>query len=239
MLFASDLDNTIIHSYKKFIVGDICVEKKDGKELSYVSDEVFALLKLVKNKCEFVPVTTRSIEQYNRIDFGFVPKYAIVAHGAFLIVDGKLDDDWTTETRNLLNITLPSLKPNDLITDIRYVDDFFIFAKSDEPDKAVLYLESIIQDQNFLICAVHNKVYVMPKKLQKSDAVNRLKNKLAKQFVICAGDSTLDISMLEIADVAIHPQNLNITNPNKITLCENDFSRNALKIADNILCEKK
>ena len=237
MLFASDLDNTLIHSYKKSGKGDICVEWKDGKALSFMTNEVYHLLKKVVTKCDFVPVTTRSLEQYKRIDLGIVPQYAIVAHGAILLVDGQIDEEWTQETHKLIGTKLPTIEENSLLTDIRYVDDFFIFGKSENPNEAVSYLKSVLCDEKFMICAVHNKVYVIPKALRKSVAVKRLSERLHQNFVICSGDSELDVSMLEIANIAIHPQTLQLQNQYRIELNEKSFSDEMLKVVHKLIAE--
>jgi phosphoserine phosphatase len=50
------------------------------------------------------------------------------------------------------------------------------------------------------VCAVHNKIYVLPKMLTKGNAVNRLQERIKSDYTICAGDSELDLSMLSIAD---------------------------------------
>ena len=63
ILFACDLDNTLIHSWKHRKDGDICVEWIDGKEQGYMSEKVCVLLRHVIGKVDFVPVTTRSVAQ--------------------------------------------------------------------------------------------------------------------------------------------------------------------------------
>ncbi|MDR1579784.1 MAG: hypothetical protein LBS35_05460, partial [Synergistaceae bacterium] len=107
VLFASDLDNTLIHSYRVAEAGDICVETRDGKKLSFMSPKAHGILKDIAAKCAFVPVTTRSLEQYRRLDLGVKPKYALVANGALLLIDGEVDELWASETRRRLNVTLP------------------------------------------------------------------------------------------------------------------------------------
>lgn len=238
MLFASDLDNTLIYSYKFAKAGDICVETKNGKELSFMTRESYAMLKDVVTKCVFVPVTTRSLEQYLRIDLGVKPKYAIVAHGALLINDGKIDDQWTAETRRLLNVELPKINEinaNELIYDIRYVEDFFIFTKSKYPQQAVDFLQTIVDEKQLKVCAVHNKVYILPLRLDKGAAVKRLKKFLQIQSVICAGDSELDIPMLEIADDAIFPQTLKLRRENSHILDDESFTSEILNVAMGLM----
>ena len=210
MLFASDLDNTLIHSYRAAKTGDICVERRDGKELSFMSQETYTLLKDVSARCMFVPVTTRSLEQYRRIDLGVKPQYAIVANGALLLIDSAVDEQWTAETRKSLNAPLPEIKPNSLLSDIRYVEEAFIFAKSEYPQQAVKYLQTIIDDKRFKVCAVLNKIYILPSFLDKGTAVKRLIERVPVKCLVCAGDSELDLPMLEISDISITPQTLGL-----------------------------
>jgi hydroxymethylpyrimidine pyrophosphatase-like HAD family hydrolase len=223
ILFASDLDNTLIYSYKAAKAGDICVEVKDGKNLSFMPPEAYALLKEVHNKFLFVPVTTRSLEQYRRINLGVKPSYAVVAHGALLLVDGQVDEAWAAESKAMINGPLPVINENGWIYDIRYVDDYFLFAKSPSPAEAVERLSAMIDTDRFDICFVHNKVYVFPKGFTKGQAITRLKKRLTPDAVISAGDSLLDVPMLTAADIAIAPASLEFHGTNKIVISDSDF----------------
>jgi len=235
ILFASDLDNTLIHTYRKVKTGDVCVEVKDGRELSYMSPEARALLEEVAGKCWFVPVTTRSLEQYRRIDLGVQPKYAIVAHGALLLIDGKVDEQWAAETRRVLKTRLPKLKPGALWHDLRYVDEFFIFAKSEDPPQAAHALGGMIDTDRFEVYAVHNKVYVIPIGLNKGMALERLKKRLPVETVIGAGDSRLDLPMLAAADLAIAPESLKLIHKAARFFPDEDFALNTLKTVEHFL----
>jgi HAD superfamily hydrolase (TIGR01484 family) len=230
LLFASDLDNTLIHSRKTAKVGDVCVEIRDGQELSFMSRKAYGLLKDVAAKCTFVPVTTRSLEQYHRLDLGVKPRYAIVAHGALLLKNGEVDAQWASETRRLLNVTLPKIERNSLLFDVRYVEELFIFAKSENTPQAVKYLQTLVDEKIFDVCAVHNKVYILPAGLNKGMAVNRLKERLSARRLVCAGDSTLDLSMLEMADVAIAPKTLALQRKHVYTFSEEDSASELLRV---------
>ena len=105
--------------------------------------------------------------------------------------------------------------------------------------KAVKYLQTFIDNKDFIACSVQNKFYVMPKQLKKGTAMERLKNRINEKFVICAGDSFLDISMLEIADIAISPKNIELKNKNHQILCEECFSTEMLRIAAKSIEECK
>ena len=73
-LFHTDLDNTIIYSYKHSIGSEKrCVEIYREREVSFITDRTYALLKEIKKIVTVVPTTTRTVEQYRRIDLGTGP----------------------------------------------------------------------------------------------------------------------------------------------------------------------
>lgn len=90
ILFACDLDNTLIHSYKKKYADDICVEIYNGNEQSFISARTKNLLKEIAEKIIFVPITTRSVEQYKRIFWfeNFSPSFAVTTNGAKFFCNG-------------------------------------------------------------------------------------------------------------------------------------------------------
>ena len=76
ILFFADMDNTLIYSYKRDIGSDkIGVEfyPEKNQMISYMTKTSWKLLQKVAHKLLFIPTTTRTIEQYQRINLGFVP----------------------------------------------------------------------------------------------------------------------------------------------------------------------
>ena len=72
VILFSDLDRTIIHSskfLKESINPEIVEFNKDKKPISYMEKEALLLLNELSNNLLFIPVTTRSLEQYKRIEF--------------------------------------------------------------------------------------------------------------------------------------------------------------------------
>ena len=67
ILFASDLDNTLLFSWRHKTDSDQCVEHLDGKEQGFCTQQSLELLASVCEQAQFVPVTTRSVAQYQRI----------------------------------------------------------------------------------------------------------------------------------------------------------------------------
>ena len=81
----TDLDNTLIYSYKHEIGGPkTCVEIYQGREISFMTETSHRLLGQLCSKpgVLVVPTTTRTLEQYQRINLGIgVPEYALVCNG--------------------------------------------------------------------------------------------------------------------------------------------------------------
>lgn len=210
-----DLDNTLIFSYKHDIGKDkINVELYQGREISFLTQKTYENLKKIKEIALIVPTSTRSIEQYNRINLhiGDIP-YALVCNGGILLTDGKKDSSWYQTSLDLIRESLPALKAarHFLETDIRrkfelrFIEDLFLFTKCDQPGLVVEDLKKVLDTS--LADVFHNqeKVYVVPRKLSKGNALERFQKYVKAGKIIAAGDSEFDISMLRAADTGIAP----------------------------------
>lgn len=94
IVFHTDLDNTLIYSYKHDIGRDKrCVEIYQGREISFVTQETNRLLHKLsewKEQVLIVPTTTRTTEQYARIDLGVGGfRYALACNGGVLLVNNS------------------------------------------------------------------------------------------------------------------------------------------------------
>jgi hypothetical protein len=215
VIFASDLDNTLIYSYKVKTQGDLCVEEKDGKELSFMSVSAYHLLQEVNRKCLFLPVTTRSMAQYRRIRLlgsGY-PAFALVSNGGNLLRYDTVDEEWQRETHALLGGCTSKMRRYSALLqrdgnvhfDIRFVDDMFLFFKSNDVAKSLRWLRGNVDRKLFDVSAVRDKLYILPKVLSKGYALARFCRLFPGRQIICAGDSAIDLSMLLFADCAYVP----------------------------------
>lgn len=216
IMFASDLDNTLLFSYKHKTDEDICVEYLDGREQGFFTQSSIAKLKQVREKTLFIPVTTRSIEQYKRIHFPpeCMPKYAVTTNGAILLVNGEIDAEWIEQSRQIVEpwreelaeiqkflAEIPQIKR------FRMVDDMYMFAACDNIADAE-ESERLMRGKTKLEAAVSGrKLYFFPPSINKGSAIRRLKERFVPKKVISAGDSVIDIPMLLNSDVAIVPDN--------------------------------
>lgn len=217
MIFFTDLDGTLIRSAKKKRGGDIVVEHKDGQEIACISSESAALLSGLYG---IIPVTSRSIEQYKRINIpGFSPKYAITDNGGNLLTDGVPDKKWAawadevvwryrTELKELRSI-LQSDENRSF--EIRFVDERFLFTKSGDPGRTLERLS--LAGTGIFLYNIGAKIYAVPPEFDKGSAVMRFAERFgaAGEEIVCAGDSIMDISMLKIADISIYPDDLGLS----------------------------
>ena len=228
----SDLDGTLIFSAARKQVGDIVIERKDGRDISCMTARQAELFPKLGN---VIPVTTRSIEQYRRIEFarfGFSPKYALCANGGILLVDGEPDAEWSAWSAEIYReceaelLRFRELRANDprRSFEVRLVDGLFLFTKSAVPSETLKYLGNGELCESFY---TGEKVYVIPKKLNKGAAVKRLGERLGLSAFAAAGDSLMDLSMLNAADTAIFSDKIpesEVTAKNKVIRLRERFS---------------
>lgn len=210
-----DLDNTLIYSYKHDIgVNKITVELYDGREVSYMTEKTYGLLKKLRQKILLVPTSTRTVEQYERIDLkvGKFP-YALVCNGGILLVDGKREEGWYRKSLQMISGSFQEMQTAQellkadkrRIFELRYIERLFLFTKCIEPRQVAEDLKEKL-DPSF-VDVFHNgaKVYVVPVNLDKGTAVERFKKFIKADKVMAAGDSGFDIPMLKAADIGIAP----------------------------------
>lgn len=221
VIYASDLDRTLIFS-NKFISEHPTdapytpVEYKDIRVISNMADEVHErLLKIKDNKnITFIPVTTRSIDEYKRVNLGFIPEYAIMSNGGTILHNGEVMEEWNNYIRSKMDY----MEAIDIITDIeeemqsvnykvKMIDNCYLFFKTEIPelfDNEVMYLMGKYPNWDFIRQV--KKCYAIPKHFSKQIALRWIYNKLNKPYLIASGDSELDLPMLAIANRAIIPK---------------------------------
>lgn len=210
-----DLDNTLIYSYKKMTEFEkINVEWYNGRWISYITKKTYKLLLSLKNQMLIVPTSTRSENQYKRINLGnWNIKYALVCNGGVLLENGIRNKEWYNKSQDIIKESIPGLKKavsfleKDLRRkmEIRFIDNLFIFTKCIRAEEVVQDLKEFLKG---LLVYVYNngeKVYVLPYGMDKGTAVKRFKKYISADMVIAAGDSSFDISMLEAADKKLAP----------------------------------
>ncbi|AKL96737.1 hypothetical protein CACET_c32930 [Clostridium aceticum] len=227
MLFASDLDETLIYS-GRFLQEDCLktseirlIETKDGKAIAYMTEAAIKTLKSLSQKVIFVPVTTRSIEQYQRITLfqkEIPPQYAIVSNGGNLLIDGSVDEGWNTLIREKVKkhclplkeilVKFREIHPEDWVTSQKMADDLFCYAIVDQdrlPQEELCRFIEWLKENHWEGYLQRRKLYFVPKVVNKKDAIEYLINHIDTDFTVAAGDSLMDVGMLKQADYSITP----------------------------------
>lgn len=210
-----DLDNTLIYSYKHDIGSEkIAVERYQGREISYITEKTYRLLKQIKEQFLVVPTTTRTKEQYDRIDLkaGAFP-YALVCNGGVLLVKGERDEAWYRVSKELASEGMRELyKARGLLEkealrkfEIRLIDDLFLFTKCSDSPAAAVKLRRELDGKSVDVFCNGEKLYVIPKQLNKGTAVRRFREYIKAAEVIAVGDSEFDAPMADAADIGIVP----------------------------------
>lgn len=233
MIYFSDLDRTIICSKKLITKEDnaICIESIEGEDISFISNDILNNLKILNSKKIFIPTTTRSVQQFKRIEFnkfGLNFKYAITSNGACILKDGVPLDSWIKEINKIkssathMDEIVNNYENNfkkyidNYIKKFRIVEDnFFYFVLKEEFTQKIDFLNDFIEYLSlngwdyYKNCS---KVYFLPKGMTKENAINFLiKNELSTGIINVLGDSCMDIGMLSIANKAYVPKHGDIS----------------------------
>lgn len=224
ILFASDLDNTLMFSYRHAGETDRCVERLEGRAQGFCTQRSLKLLARVRERTLFIPVTSRSVEQYRRIRWPApcAPRYAAAANGGILLENGVEDLEWSARSGALaapwqeelreLEARLPEVP---VAKRFRMVDGLYLFAACDDGESA-RRLGDFFQP-SVDVAVSGRKVYFFPPPLNKGEAVRRLQERFQPDRTVCAGDSAIDVPMLRLADVAVVPdETLMEERPNRL-----------------------
>lgn len=202
----TDLDNTLVHSYKYKEPNDVCVEHKLGMKQGFIDkdilDKLNDLKKVPKEELQIIPITTRSYEQYLRIKLFEIEHPLVVTTNGGKIIQGGVDN--IKYTHHLCRNNKEELKElgklfrvlhREGAYSIKLVDQLFICTVADAigiKDRLPAGLET---------SSVGSKVYIALKNINKRYAMEYMLKDSSVEEVICSGDSWLDFCMFDgIAD---------------------------------------
>jgi hydroxymethylpyrimidine pyrophosphatase-like HAD family hydrolase len=238
MLFASDLDRTLIYS-KKFLdtYADAIeiIEKKDNIALSHMSQRTIGLLSIINEKMLFVPTTTRSLEQYKRISIfqnKILPKYAIVANGGIILKNNIVDPVWQKIIKDKMkDILSPQalIDQNKVFFDQREIklykpcDNLFVYAVLYEKLENNLFYADIevrAEASGYKVTPNGHKLYFIPYFITKWEAIRHIMQLEQEDCLIAAGDSILDAPMLVHSNYGYIPLHGDLSTQIETELCD-------------------
>ncbi|MFH0518872.1 HAD family hydrolase [Streptomyces sp. M41] len=227
VLVASDLDRTLIYSSAALALTMpdaraprlLCVEVHESRPLSYMTETAAQLLTDLGDAAVFVPTTTRTRKQYERINLpGPTPKYAICANGGHLLVDGVCDPDWNARVAaRLAERCAPLAEVQDhlmataspaWVRKHRIAEDLFAYLVVERellPEEWVKELAVWAENRGWTVSLQGRKIYAVPKPLTKSAALHEVARRTGAELTLAAGDSLLDADLLLAADRGWRP----------------------------------
>ena len=217
MIFATDLDNTLIHSHRRVSNTSDCVvvENKDKKPISYMSKKAYKLFETLKNdkNLTIIPVTARSTEQFDRITVTQDCPYAILASGATILDHGKPVEIWSNFVDHTCDKHVKTYEFFDqylsqnlhhMSIGPRRVNNVVIFFKLNEDEDNHLFINELhrlatAHHWNFTLQRA--KGYLAPSEISKESALSFLIDHLQDDQVITAGDGYMDIPFIRLGTV--------------------------------------
>jgi hypothetical protein len=226
-LVACDLDRTLIYSSRAFWLDTpdadapaiVVSEVYQGVPISYMTRAAERLLTDLADIATFVPVTTRTVAQYGRVQVpGPVPHFAITTNGGSILIDGEPDPDWSAFLRAQLGAEAAPLGDiRSLLEDpaaagwilrVHTAEDLFTYAIIDRDAMPAAWIASLhdqCRQRGWTVSVQGRKLYCVPDAVNKSTAVAEVRRRLGGPAVLAAGDSLLDQRMLAEADFAYRP----------------------------------
>ncbi|MFF7387599.1 HAD family hydrolase [Streptomyces scabiei] len=227
VLVASDLDRTLIYSSAALALTMpdaraprlLTVEVHESKPLSYMTETAAGLLAELGDTAVFVPTTTRTRKQYQRISLpGPEPTYAICANGGHLLVDGVTDVAWHERvTARLAEECAPLAEVRDHLAATahptwvrkhRVAEELFVYLVVERellPEEWVKELAVWAENRGWTVSLQGRKLYAVPKPLTKSAAMREVARRTGVELTLAAGDSLLDADLLLAADRSWRP----------------------------------
>ncbi|MER5882432.1 HAD family hydrolase [Streptomyces sp. NPDC001941] len=227
VLVASDLDRTLIYSTAALALAGpdaeaprlLSVEVYDSKPLSFMTEAAAGLLEELARAAVFVPTTTRTIAQYERIQLPCpTPRFAICANGGQLLVDGEPDPSWrravdarlADECASLAEVREQLVKRADPLWLLkeRVAEDLFAYLVVDRealPSDWVAEFAAWAGPRGWQVSLQGRKIYAVPVPLTKSAAMREVARRTDAELTLAAGDSLLDADLLLAADRAWRP----------------------------------
>lgn len=226
ILFASDLDQTLIYSHR-MIINEIekellAVEWLNDRYISYITQNAFQKLKEISQKILFVPVTTRTKLQFQRINFlGYydLNQYAVTSNGGTIFCRGIEDQEWTdhvlkgmddcADTREVIHKFNEICDPSWVIKDsCKLADNLFYYCLIERgkiPLAELADFKTWVKENNWELSVQGRKLYLVPRNVNKRAAILYIKQKEGMSRILAAGDSVLDFELLYSADLGIAP----------------------------------
>lgn len=218
MIFASDLDRTLMYSVRAMAElggqeNDLLkpVEKKDGRWVGFMTEVAYLNLKELCQQSLFIPVTTRTTQQFDRfiIFKKEIPlQYAITTNGAYILYRGEQLEEWSTHILQTMKREAAAMDEMFALLEqegyvfegtLRQIEDaFFYYTLTTLPSKFDKNaLQAFVSIYGWRVSLQGRKLYFIPKAISKGAALEFICQREGTCCVAGAGDSMLDWDFLQ------------------------------------------
>jgi len=166
-------------------------------------------------------ILDRTVEQFSRINIfqnNNSPKYAITSNGGNIIIDGIVDADWNNHIREKINNNCTpfsdvlkkyfEIKKDNWISEFKTADELFHYAiieRANYPQEILSEFELWLEEYGWNLSIQGRKFYLIPRWLDKWNAVQHIAEIENADFIYAAGDSKLDFKLLLNSHKSIMP----------------------------------
>lgn len=226
VLVGCDLDRTLVYSAAALMleVPDadapelVVAEVYEGAPLSFMTRTAEDLLAALRRRVHFVPVTTRTVAQYRRVQLSRGTDWAVTSNGAVILHGGEPDQEWAATLRHeidsasaplpsvvdLLHATLPA----DAVLRVRDAEALFVYAVVDRQRLTAEHVGAFTEalaPLGWTVSLQGRKLYAVPVPVRKERALAAVAERVSADRTIAAGDSLLDRDMVAWADLGLRP----------------------------------
>ena len=193
------------------------------------SQDLLLKLFVERNDVSIIPVTARDLEQYKRTDLSRNSKItaASMYFSGLIMQNEKIDPDWKNFIENSyknLNIKMEDIfskvkkELDHDIFKINMLEQYYLVIKNKYRDSKEYiaqneHLKGLLSSQltdEYFIHHNDNNISIIPKFLDKKNAVKYFIDKFKPELTIGAGDSITDLGFMSLCDFKLIPGNSQI-----------------------------
>lgn len=217
----TDIDSTLIINSKEQKYLDknkyVCVSKKYGIPAGFMSVENYNKLHELNKLFTIIPITSRCLNSYLDIDFGFIPEFSLVDNGAILLEHNSVNKNWVNESESRIKDFLPEYKrirKTMMLNDYyeKWGSPFVLDFKTEKQDvngekllciltekfKSFIFYPSKTYKSIIVISPTNTKAENVKRFMRKYNIKRELSNTKNEYKVFIAGDSQADWPMLKL-----------------------------------------
>lgn len=206
----TDLDRTMVFSKRFYKEGEdlLPTEFQNGEVISYMTKEA---LRIVEEESSFIiPTTTRTLDEFKRVEPFQKCEWAIVGNGSIVLHKGSILEEWSEHIEKVTNplseeydffVNWMNSTFQDVLECKAEIVEKFVFAKIKEGEQeAVKKKMAELNYSNWQFAIQRRKVYLMPKEVSKESAAKYVIQQIGEDnHFYFAGDGILDVKLLNLS----------------------------------------